>query len=64
MMTSEIGFSVLLRLKEAEMKRELERKEQEKKKNQKIEFAQSGLLPTPAVAAPKAQVPGNLAKPL
>ncbi|CAN6443720.1 unnamed protein product [Victoria cruziana] len=60
MMTSEIGFSVLLRLKEAEMKRELERKEQEKKKNQKIEFAQSGLLPTPAVAAPKAQVPGSL----
>ncbi|XP_031504880.1 uncharacterized protein LOC116267334 [Nymphaea colorata] len=45
---------------EAEMKRELERKEQEKKKNQKIEFAQGGLLPTPVVTAPKAQVPASI----
>lgn len=47
---------------EADMKREMERKEQEKKKSQKIEYisggTQGGTLPTPKVNLP---VPGLVA---
>ncbi|XP_022715751.1 uncharacterized protein LOC111274964 [Durio zibethinus] len=42
---------------EADMKRERERKEQESKKNQKVEFVSGGSQPTAVLTAPKAGMP-------
>ncbi|GAB2279767.1 hypothetical protein Dimus_014406 [Dionaea muscipula] len=42
---------------EADMKREMERKEQEKKKNQKVEFVPGGTQSATAIATPKVNIP-------
>ncbi|GAB2301446.1 hypothetical protein Dimus_035469 [Dionaea muscipula] len=39
------------------MKREMERKEQEKKKNQKVEFVPGGTQSATAIATPKVNIP-------
>lgn len=46
---------------EADLKRELERKEQEKKKSQKIDFLSGGTLSAIAIPTPKVMpIPGKI----
>lgn len=42
---------------EADMRREMERKEQERKKNQKLDFASGGIQPGNVVPTPKISMP-------
>lgn len=49
--------SYLFFLVEADMRREKERKDQESKKNQKVEFIPGGLQPGLVAAAPKPNIP-------
>lgn len=44
-------------LAEADMKREMERKEQEKKKSQKVEYISGGTQPGTVVPTPKVNIP-------
>ncbi|EPS63262.1 hypothetical protein M569_11523 [Genlisea aurea] len=48
---------------EADMRRELERKEQERKKSQKIDFASVGIQPGSVVPAPKITLPTSASNP-
>lgn len=56
-----ISHSKLVLLEEADMKREMERKEQERKKSQKVEFVAGGAQPGTVAPALKMsmQIPGT-----